>query len=362
MRNVLVIILKFTVLSNKPLFYVISMSKINVAEIMSQKFALELNGALAMENAGMERLRTRIDETLLPDAKQQMQHHLQESLVHQQRLQQLITNLGGKPTEEKMGLPIPKYPQSMAEMMKNTMTKQEWELKRSEEDLINESAETICYQMLIQKAQMAGGVFQNAIEPLSLNMKDEAKMADWIKTNSPGMMAQLWPQIQSAIASASSPSSSLPPPNPRIKMKSLVWHGPMDVRIDDKPQPTIQHPEDIVLRITSTAICGSDLHLYHGTVPGMQPGQTLGHEFMGIVEEAGPHVTEVKVGDKLVIPFNIACGQCHWCRNNYWSQCDRANPKSGDIGAAFGYTQLLGGYDGGQAEYVGSHLQTQTRR
>jgi len=187
------------------------MSKINVAEIMSQKFALELNGALAMENAGMERLRTRIDETLLPEAKQQMQHHLQESLVHQERLQQLITNLGGEPTEEKLGLPLPKFPQPMAEMMKNTMTKQEWELKRSEEDLINESAETICYQMLIQKAQMAGGVFQNAIEPLSLNMKDEAKMADWIKTNSPGMMAQLWPQIQAAIASASSPTSSPSP-------------------------------------------------------------------------------------------------------------------------------------------------------
>src|SRR6476469_2500490 len=134
-------------------------------------------------------------------------------------------------------------------------------------------------------------------------------------------------------------------------MKSLVWHGPMDVQIDDKPQPTILHPEDIVLKITSTAICGSDLHLYHGTVPGMIPGQTLGHEFMGIIEEAGPHVTEVKVGDKVVIPFNIACGQCHWCRNNYWSQCDRANPKAGDLGAAFGFTQLLGGYDGGQAEY-----------
>src|SRR3982751_3772191 len=170
------------VLYYKQLFYRVIMSKINVAEIMSQKFALELNGALAMENAGMERLQTRIDETLLPEAKQQMQHHLQESLVHQKRLQQLITNIGGKPTEEKLGLPLPKFPQSMAEMMKNTMTKQEWELKRSEEDLINETAETICYQMLIQKAQMAGGVFQNAIEPLSLNMKDEAKMAEWIRT------------------------------------------------------------------------------------------------------------------------------------------------------------------------------------
>jgi ferritin-like metal-binding protein YciE len=187
------------------------MSKINVAEIMSQKFALELNGALAMENAGMERLQTRIDETLLPEAKQQMQHHLQESLVHQKRLQQLITSIGGKPTDEKLGLPLPIFPQSMAEMMKDTMTKQEWELKRSEEDLINETAETICYQMLIQKAQMAGGVFQNAIEPLSLNMKDEAKMADWIRTNAPGMMAQLWPQIESAIASASSPTPSPSP-------------------------------------------------------------------------------------------------------------------------------------------------------
>ena len=134
-------------------------------------------------------------------------------------------------------------------------------------------------------------------------------------------------------------------------MKSLVWHGPMDVRIDDKPQPIIQHPEDLILRITSTAICGSDLHLYHGTVPGMQPGQTLGHEFMGIVEEIGPLVTEVKVGDKIVVPFNIACGQCGWCRNNKWSQCDRTNPRA-DMGSAFGYTQLLGGYDGGQAEYV----------
>ncbi len=207
----MVIILKYTVLCNKPLFYVISMSKINIAEIMSQKFALELNGALAMENAGIERLQERIEETLLPEAKQQMQHHLQESLVHQKRLQQLITNIGGTPIEEKLGLPIPKYPQSMLEMMTNTMTKQEWELKRSEEDLINESAEAICYQMLIQKAQMAGGVFQNAIEPLSLNMNDESKMADWIKTNSPGMLAQLWPQIQSAVASASSPSSSPSP-------------------------------------------------------------------------------------------------------------------------------------------------------
>ncbi len=134
-------------------------------------------------------------------------------------------------------------------------------------------------------------------------------------------------------------------------MKALVYHGPMDVRIDEKPQPIIQHAEDIILRVTSTAICGSDLHLYHGTVPGMQPGQTLGHEFMGIVEEVGPNVHEVKTGDKIVVPFNIACGQCYQCSNSYWSQCDRSNHKA-DMGAAFGFSQLLGGYEGGQAEYV----------
>jgi S-(hydroxymethyl)glutathione dehydrogenase / alcohol dehydrogenase len=136
-----------------------------------------------------------------------------------------------------------------------------------------------------------------------------------------------------------------------LNMKALVYHGPRDVRIDDKPRPNIQNSEDIILRITSTAICGSDLHLYHGTVEGMEPGQTLGHEFMGIVEEAGPEVHEVQIGDKVIIPFNIDCGRCWFCRHELWSQCDRSNPK-GEVGAAFGYTQLLGGYDGGQAEYV----------
>jgi S-(hydroxymethyl)glutathione dehydrogenase/alcohol dehydrogenase len=108
-------------------------------------------------------------------------------------------------------------------------------------------------------------------------------------------------------------------------------------------------PDDIILRVTSTAICGSDLHLYHGTVEGMEAGQTLGHEFMGVIEEAESEVHEV--GDRVVIPFNIDCGRCWFCRYGLWSQCDRSNPK-GEVGAAFGYTQLLGGYDGGQAEYV----------
>jgi ferritin-like metal-binding protein YciE len=190
------------------------MSKLNVAEVMNQKFILELNGALAMENAGIERLQARINETLIPEAKQQMEKHLQESKVHQERLHQLINTLGGDPTSEKLGLPIPQYPASMLEAMNNTMTRQEWELKRAEEDLINEDAETLCYLMLIQKAQVAGGIFQNTIEPLSLNMNDEAKMADWIKTNSPSMLSKLWPEIQQAISSASSPTSvpdSAPP-------------------------------------------------------------------------------------------------------------------------------------------------------
>jgi S-(hydroxymethyl)glutathione dehydrogenase / alcohol dehydrogenase len=134
-------------------------------------------------------------------------------------------------------------------------------------------------------------------------------------------------------------------------MKALVYHGPKDVRIDDKQKPEIKDNEDIILRVTSTALCGSDLHLYHGNVQGMEPGQTLGHEFMGIVEEVGSSVKEVKKDDRVVIPFNISCGNCWFCRHELWSQCDRSNPKS-EFGAAFGYTQLMGGYDGGQAEYV----------
>jgi ferritin-like metal-binding protein YciE len=189
----------------------IIMTKLDTAEMMRQKFVLELNGALAMENAGIERLQTRISETIVPEAKQQMQHHLEESNVHIERLNQLITNLDGQPYQGKLGLPLPKYPQSMFEKMNNSMTKPEWELKRSEEDLISESAESVCYLMLIQKAQMLGGVFQNTIESLSLNMKDEENMAEWIKTNTPTMLDKLWPQIEEAIASSpleSSPATS----------------------------------------------------------------------------------------------------------------------------------------------------------
>lgn len=134
-------------------------------------------------------------------------------------------------------------------------------------------------------------------------------------------------------------------------MKALVYEGPYDIRVEEKERPSIEQPDDIILRVTTTAICGSDLHLYHGKVEAAEPGQILGHEFMGIVDEAGPDVTEVSVGDRVVIPFNICCGRCWYCRNQLWSQCDRSNPK-GKVGAAFGYGEELGGYDGGQAEYV----------
>src|SRR5215203_4479582 len=160
-------------------------------DIMNQKFILELNAALAMENAGVERLQTRIEE----------------SQQHQQLLQQLIANLNGKSTSEKLGLPLPSYPQDMKAMMDKTMTKQEYELKRSEEDMIIENAEVCCYLMMIQKCQMAGGVFLDAIGPLSKIMNDEQQQADWIKTHSPGMLAQLWPKIQSAVATSTPPFS-----------------------------------------------------------------------------------------------------------------------------------------------------------
>ena len=120
--------------------------------ILSQKFVLELNSALAMENAGIERLQTRISETIVLEAKQRMELHMKESLEHQKRLQNLITILSGVPTEEKLGLPLPNYPQDMFKEMTNTMTRQEFELKKGE-DIILEKAEVICYFMLIQKAQ-----------------------------------------------------------------------------------------------------------------------------------------------------------------------------------------------------------------
>ena len=144
-------------------------------------------------------------------------------------------------------------------------------------------------------------------------------------------------------------------------MRALTYHGTRDVRVETVADPIVQDPQDIVLRVTATAICGSDLHLYRGKVPGLKEGDILGHEFMGIVEETGPAVTRVGRGDRVVVPFVVACGECYFCQRRLFAACETTNDGRGAIlnrkdlrpGAAmFGYTHLYGGLPGGQAEYV----------
>jgi threonine dehydrogenase-like Zn-dependent dehydrogenase len=143
-------------------------------------------------------------------------------------------------------------------------------------------------------------------------------------------------------------------------MKALCWHGANDVRIDNVPDPTIINPRDAIVKITSTAICGSDLHLYDGFIPTMQSGDIMGHEFMGEVVELGSEVKNLKKGDRVVIPFTISCGSCFFCNRDLWSLCDNSNPNAGlaekmfghSPAGLFGYSHLTGGYAGGQAEYA----------
>lgn len=135
-------------------------------------------------------------------------------------------------------------------------------------------------------------------------------------------------------------------------MLALSYRGPSRVRIEEKPEPRIEHPNDIVLRVTRSAICGSDLHLYHGYVPDTRVGTTFGHEFAGIVEEVGPGVEHLHCGDRVVVPFNIACGTCFFCARGLTSTCENTNPSSQLAGGVFGYSHTTGGYDGGQAEFV----------
>ncbi len=136
-------------------------------------------------------------------------------------------------------------------------------------------------------------------------------------------------------------------------MKAVVWHGKQDVRVDDVPDHTLQRPTDAIVRITSTAICGSDLHLYGGKVIKMQEGDIIGHEPMGIVEEVGPEVQHVAPGDRVVVPFNISCGSCYTCAQGLYSQCETTGSREHGKGAAlFGYTHLYGGIPGGQAELL----------
>jgi len=143
-------------------------------------------------------------------------------------------------------------------------------------------------------------------------------------------------------------------------MKALVFHKPKDVRVDNVDDPIIEEPRDVILKVTSTAICGSDLHIYNGYIP--QPhSMVMGHEFMGIVEEVGSGVSNLRVGDRVVVPFPISCGTCHFCNMSLPTHCENSNPEmygpegglaKGKGGALFGYTDLYGGYSGGQAEYV----------
>src|ERR1700726_1076259 len=143
-------------------------------------------------------------------------------------------------------------------------------------------------------------------------------------------------------------------------MKAVCWYGKKDVRVESVTDPKILNPRDAIVKITLTAICGSDLHLYNGYIPTMQEGDILGHEFMGEVVEVGKEITNLKKGDRVVVPFPIACGRCFFCQRSVFSLCDNSNPNAalaegvyGFTGAGlFGYSHLYGGYAGGQAQYA----------
>lgn len=135
-------------------------------------------------------------------------------------------------------------------------------------------------------------------------------------------------------------------------MLAMDYRGPQRVRLADKPMPKILHPRDAIVRVTRSCICGSDLHLYHGMVPDTRIGSTFGHEFIGVVEEVGPEVEKLQAGDQVLVPFNIACGQCHFCKQGLFGNCHESNPEATAVGGIFGYSHTAGGFDGGQAEYV----------
>ncbi len=143
-------------------------------------------------------------------------------------------------------------------------------------------------------------------------------------------------------------------------MKAVCWFGKHDMRVENVPDPEILNPRDCIVRVTRTAICGSDLHLYNGFIPTMEQGDIVGHEFMGEVVEVGREVKKLKKGDRVVVPFTIACGSCFFCKKQLWSACDNTNPNAqvmegfyGQSGSGlFGYSHMMGGYAGGQAQFV----------
>lgn len=135
-------------------------------------------------------------------------------------------------------------------------------------------------------------------------------------------------------------------------MLAMQYRGPYRVRVVEKPIPEIEHPKDAVVRVTRACICGSDLHLYHGLVPDCRVGSTFGHEFVGIIEEIGSDVQNVKVGDRVLVPFNVFCGECYFCQKGLFGSCHNVNPHATAMGGMYGYSHTAGGYDGGQSEYV----------
>ena len=143
-------------------------------------------------------------------------------------------------------------------------------------------------------------------------------------------------------------------------MKAVCWEGTNDIRVERVPDPSILNPRDAIVRVTSTAICGSDLHLMDGFIPTMKAGDILGHEFMGEVVEVGHRVTNLKKGDRVVVPFPIACGHCYFCTHDLWACCDNSNPNAWmaeklygfSAAGLFGYSHMMGGYAGGQAQYA----------
>lgn len=132
----------------------------------------------------------------------------------------------------------------------------------------------------------------------------------------------------------------------------MDYRGPQRVRLTEKPMPEILHPEDAIVRVTRSCICGSDLHLYNGNVPDTRVGMTFGHEFIGEVVEIGSEVTKLKTGDHVIVPFNISCGKCSFCKEELYGNCHESNPQATAVGGIFGYSHTAGGYHGGQAEYV----------
>lgn len=143
-------------------------------------------------------------------------------------------------------------------------------------------------------------------------------------------------------------------------MRALRWHGKHDMRCETVPDPKIEHPRDAIIKVTACAICGSDLHIFNGIIPEMEHGDIIGHETMGDVIEVGSENTKLKIGDRVVVPFTISCGDCFFCQRGFYSGCERTNPDAKKAeklwghspGGLFGYSHLLGGYSGGQAEYL----------